>query len=176
MFPFRDGDKDFNEESFRALALTSHGHGNDALRQKFNYGSTDKTDRNDIKSYLEDMKSKDKKKYDAIMAGEEGIETVDKRKVIYAGKKSNVHAAAVVGDTVGDPLKDTSGPALNIVMKLMAIISVRRHYLPVCHPVCMCMLPWGCPEANCRCVHCQDNERTWCPTGMMDVSRTRGSV
>ncbi len=30
----------------------------------------------------------------------------------------------MVGDTVGDPLKDTSGPALNIVMKLMAIISV----------------------------------------------------
>ncbi|EKX44949.1 hypothetical protein GUITHDRAFT_157894 [Guillardia theta CCMP2712] len=44
--------------------------------------------------------------------------------VVYAGKKSNVHAAAVVGDTVGDPFKDTSGPALNIVMKLMAIISV----------------------------------------------------
>ena len=43
---------------------------------------------------------------------------------MYAGKKSNVHSAAVVGDTVGDPLKDTSGPALNIVMKLMAIISV----------------------------------------------------
>jgi len=34
------------------------------------------------------------------------------------------YAAAVVGDTVGDPLKDTSGPALNIVMKLMAIISL----------------------------------------------------
>jgi Na+/H+-translocating membrane pyrophosphatase len=135
MFPFRDGDKDFNEESFRALALTSVGHGNDALKQKFNYGSTDKTDRNDIKSYLEDMKSKDKKKYDAIMAGEEGIETVDKRKVIYAGKKSNVHAAAVVGDTVGDPLKDTSGPALNIVMKLMAIISVRRPPCP-CATLC----------------------------------------
>jgi len=35
-----------------------------------------------------------------------------------------VHNASVIGDTVGDPLKDTSGPALNIVMKLMAIISL----------------------------------------------------
>jgi inorganic pyrophosphatase len=39
-------------------------------------------------------------------------------------KKSNIFKAAVVGDTVGDPLKDTSGPALNILMKLMSIISV----------------------------------------------------
>ena len=51
---------------------------------------------------------------------EEGIE-VDGE---FFGKGSDAHKAAVVGDTVGDPFKDTSGPSLNILIKLMAVVSL----------------------------------------------------
>ena len=51
---------------------------------------------------------------------EEGVEINGEK----YGKGSDVHKAAVVGDTVGDPFKDTSGPSLNILIKLMSVMSL----------------------------------------------------
>ena len=42
----------------------------------------------------------------------------------YGGKGSENHKATIVGDTVGDPFKDPSGPSLNILIKLMSMVSI----------------------------------------------------
>ena len=42
----------------------------------------------------------------------------------FGGKNSDCHKATIVGDTVGDPFKDTSGPSLNILIKLMSMVSI----------------------------------------------------
>jgi K(+)-stimulated pyrophosphate-energized sodium pump len=42
----------------------------------------------------------------------------------HGGKSSVAHRASVIGDTIGDPFKDTSGPSLNILIKLMSIVSI----------------------------------------------------
>jgi len=64
----------------------------------------------------------------AIMMANAGGSWDNAKKYIEAGahggKGTEAHKATVVGDTVGDPFKDTSGPSLNILIKLMSMVSV----------------------------------------------------
>lgn len=64
----------------------------------------------------------------ALMMSNSGGAWDNAKKYIEAGhlggKGSEAHHAAVVGDTVGDPLKDTSGPSMNILIKLMSVVSL----------------------------------------------------
>jgi len=69
------------------------------------------------KKYIEQGKLTKKDDFGVEVTGEDG-------RTVCLGKGSDAHKASVVGDTIGDPLKDTSGPSLNIVMKLMAVESL----------------------------------------------------
>ncbi|MHC4673336.1 MAG: sodium/proton-translocating pyrophosphatase [Planctomycetota bacterium] len=60
---------------------------------------------------------------DILARAELAVQTGRPNEIVY-GKGSEDHKAGVVGDTVGDPFKDTSGPSLNILIKLMSMVSV----------------------------------------------------
>jgi K(+)-stimulated pyrophosphate-energized sodium pump len=81
----------------------------------------------------------------AIMMANSGGAWDNAKKLIedgfLGGKGTPVHAAAVVGDTVGDPFKDTSGPSINILLKLMSVVAlvfgpVIAKYYPVICEIC----------------------------------------
>jgi len=64
----------------------------------------------------------------AIMLSNSGGAWDNAKKAVEGSKKDKkwkeLHAATVIGDTIGDPFKDTSGPSLNILIKLMSIVSL----------------------------------------------------
>ena len=77
----------------------------------------------------------------AIFAGNSGGAMDNAKKYVeeghFGGKGSEAHEAGVVGDTVGDPLKDTVGPSLDILIKLMSVIALVFASLFPIYPIFM---------------------------------------